>query len=210
MRDGVIHVLRHALPGETLNFLFYNFNPEFSPQSKFQGIGNFAARGALERCRDFVDAVVIAGLSAGDEIKELYRWVIDNRLQDRVYLIGAGYENSYAAQHIRREPEATIFAKARVIIGRTARTPDFFSAMGLRYIHLNCPAILSVPRVKEVPKGRRIERIGFSIQLPEETGLVNQSCPASQARLAGRFCWNCRRSIRWKSSPITRPSISIS
>ena len=184
VRDGVVHVLRRALPGEALNFLFYNFNPEFSPQSKFQGIGNFAARGDLERYRDFVDAVVIAGLSAGNEIKDLYRWIIDNGLQDRVYLIGAGYENSYVAQHISQEPEATIFAKARVIIGRTAKRPDCFSAQGLRYIHLNCPALLSVPHVKEVPKGKRIERIGFSIQLPEETGLVNQSCPASQAKLA--------------------------
>jgi glycosyltransferase involved in cell wall biosynthesis/predicted O-methyltransferase YrrM/cyclopropane fatty-acyl-phospholipid synthase-like methyltransferase/Tfp pilus assembly protein PilF len=180
VRDGVIRVLREVFPGELLNFLFYNFNADFFPQNKFAGIGNYVSQGDLEKYRDSVDAVIIAGLSAGDEIKDLYRWVMTNGLADKVYLIGAGYENSYAEQHISEEPESTIFRKARIIIGRTAKTPEFIQNSGIPYHHLNCPAILSVPEVRNIPAGKRVDRIGFSIQLPHGEGLVNQSCDRKQ------------------------------
>ena len=184
VRDGVTQVLRNVFPGQTLNFLFYNFNADFFPQNKFAGISNLAARGDLNHYRDFIDAVVIAGLSAGEEIKDLYRWVIENGLQDRVYLIGAGYENNYVAHHILKEPEATIFRNARIIIGRTAKTPEFIPALGLQYLHLNCPALLSVKQVKNVLAGKRLEKIGFSIQLPQGVGLMNQVCAPGTTKLA--------------------------
>ncbi len=184
VREGVLRILQQTLPETPLNYLFYNFNADFFPQDKFVGISNMAARGDLEKCRDCVDAVVIAGLSAGDEIKDLYRWVIDNHLEDRMFLIGAGYENSYVAQHIQEEPEATIFKKARMIIGRTKKTPALIQETSIPYVRLNCPAILSVPEVKEVAAGKRIERIGFSIQLPPGEGLVNHSCASRQYELA--------------------------
>jgi FkbM family methyltransferase len=184
VRDGVIRVLRELFKGQTLNFLFYNFNADFFPQEKFSGISNWAAPGDLDQYRDFVDAVVVAGLSAGNEIKDLYRWIIQNRLQDRVYLVGAGYENEYVAAHIAAEPEATIFKHARVVVGRTEKTPPFISALGIPYAHINCPAMLSVPDVKLVPAGRKIERIGFSIQLSHGVGLVNHSCANLQYQLA--------------------------
>jgi ADP-heptose:LPS heptosyltransferase len=184
VRDGVIGVLRETFSGEPLNFLFYNFNADFFPQDKFAGIGNYLAKGDLEKYRDFVDAIVIAGLSAGDEIKDLYRWVVANGLAEKVCLIGAGYENDYVARNIAHEPEATIFRQARIVIGRTARTPEFIQAGGIPYHHLNCPAILSVPEVKLVPAGKPIERIGFSIQLPHGDGLANQSCDRKLYELA--------------------------
>ncbi len=184
VRDGIIHVLRRVFPDEPLNFLFYNFNADFFPQDKFAGIGNYVAAGDLGKYRDFVDAVIIAGLSAGDEIKDLYRWVIANGLEEKVYLIGAGYENDYVARHIAHEPEATIFRKARLVTGRTAKTPAFIQAAGIPYFHINCPAILSVPEVKKVPAGSKIERIGFSIQLPHGEGLVNHSCAREQYELS--------------------------
>lgn len=184
VRDGVVAVLRQVLVGCDLNFLFYNFNADFFPQDKFKGISNLASQGDLDRMRGHVDAVVIAGLSAGEEIKDLYRWVIANGLQDRVFLIGAGYENSYVAQHVAGEPEATIFRHARIITGRTAKRPEFLRELATPYVHLNCPAILSVPEVKTVPDGRQMERIGFSIQLPHEVGEVNQTCDGSLSRLA--------------------------
>jgi len=118
VRDGVIRILRNVFPGEVLNFLFYNFNADFFPQSKFAGLANYAAQGDLEKYRDAVDNVVIAGLSAGDEIKDLYRWIVANRLEDKVWLLGAGYENGYAEQHVSQEPEATIFRQARIVTGR--------------------------------------------------------------------------------------------
>src|ERR1700684_2195400 len=58
VRDGVIRVLRELFPGTLLNFLFYNFNADFFPQSKFSGIGNIVSEGDLEQYRDSVDAVV--------------------------------------------------------------------------------------------------------------------------------------------------------
>ncbi|MEY2407994.1 MAG: hypothetical protein QOF48_664, partial [Verrucomicrobiota bacterium] len=184
VRDGVIRILRNVFPGTALNFLFYNFNADFFPQDKFAGIGNFVSRGDLDRYRDSIDAVVIAGLSAGDEIKDLYRWILSNGLEERVWLIGAGYENNYVAEHIGQEPEASIFKKARLVIGRTAKTPGFLSSLGTPYQHLNCPAILSVPDVKSIPPRRKIERIGFSIQLPHDEGLLNHSCARQQYELA--------------------------
>jgi len=184
VRDGVIHVLEELFRGVPLNFLFYNFNADFFPQHKFSGIGNWLSRGDLDQFRDSVDAIVIAGLSAGDEIKDLYEWILGNGLQDRVYLIGAGYENDYVAEHIAKEPEATVFQHARIIVGRTARTPAFLRTRQLPYAHVNCPAILSVPEVKEIASGKKIERIGFSIQLPHGQGLMNHSCALPQSRLA--------------------------
>ncbi len=184
VRDGVIRVLKSMYPADALNFLFYNFNADFFPQDKFAGISNLAARGDLDRYRDKIDAIVIAGLSAGDEIQDLYRWIIANGLEKRVCLIGAGYENDYVDQHVAQEPEATIFRNARIIIGRTAKVPGFIRTLGTPYRHVNCPAILSVPHVKETAAGRRIERIGFSIQLPHDEGLVNHSCARPQYELA--------------------------
>ena len=184
VRDGVIRVLRNVFPGEVLNFLFYNFNADFFPQSKFAGTGNYVAQGDLEKYRDLVDNVVIAGLSAGDEIKDLYRRVVANHLEDKVWLLGAGYENGYVEQHVSQEPEATIFRKARIVTGLTAKTPAFIQAAGIPYHHINCPAILSVPEVKAIEPGRKIQRIGFSIQLPHGEGLVNQTCARSQYELS--------------------------
>jgi glycosyltransferase involved in cell wall biosynthesis/ADP-heptose:LPS heptosyltransferase/chemotaxis methyl-accepting protein methylase len=183
VRDGVIRVLREVFPGEPLNFLFYNFNADFFPQTKFAGIGNYISQGDLEKYRDSVDAVVIAGLSAGAEIKDLYRWVVTNGLADKVYLIGAGYENGYAEQHISEEPESTIFRKARIVIGRTAKTPEFIQRFGIPYHHLNCPAILSVPEVRNTSPGKRVDRIGFAIQLPHGEGLLNHTCDPKQYEL---------------------------
>ncbi|MCK5605680.1 polysaccharide pyruvyl transferase family protein, partial [Candidatus Pacearchaeota archaeon] len=184
VRDGVIRVLKELFEGYTLNFLFYNFNADYFPQSKFKGIGNMIAAGDLDKYRGFVDAIVIAGLSAGDEIKDLYNWIVANRLEDRVYLIGAGYENDYVDKHIYEEPEATIFKNARVIIGRTEKTPAFIPRLGLPYYHLNCPAILSVKEVKDVPADKKIEKIGFSIQIPHDRGIPNQSTGDSMYQLA--------------------------
>lgn len=183
VRDGVIRVLHAVFPGEQLNFLFYNFNADFFPLDKFRGIANQVSAGDLERLCEHVDAVVIAGLSAGEEIKDLYRWVIANGLEDRVYLIGAGYESGYAAEHAAAEPEATIFRRARVIIGRTRRVAPFIEQSRIPYHHLNCPAILSVERVKDIPVDRRIGKIGFSLQLPHGIGVVNHACDESMYRL---------------------------
>ncbi|MBW7990851.1 MAG: glycosyltransferase [Planctomycetes bacterium] len=184
VRDGIIRILKILFKEHTLNFLFYNFNQDFYPQSKFSGIHNMAAAGDLEKYCDFVDAVVIAGLSAGKEIKDLYNWIIENGLLDRVYLIGAGYANTYVAKSICQEPEATIFKNARVITGRTEKKPSFITELGLPYHHINCPAMLSVENVKDFPAQKAIETIGFSIQLPHRVGIVNQSCEAKMYQLA--------------------------
>jgi hypothetical protein len=195
VRDGVIQILHALYPGEQLNFHFYNFNEDQFPKTKFKGIGNEVSAGDLELCRDFIDGVIVAGLSAGHEIKDLYRWVIANKLEDRVYLIGAGYENPYCADNMVHEPEATIFKKARIITGRTAKHPPFMDQTGTPYVHLNCPALLSVKQVKSVPAGKKIERIGFSIQLPHDVGIPNQSTGAEVSK---------------RSSPSPRPTRSKS
>ena len=184
VRDGVIRILKELFSDHILNFHFYNFNQDFFPQSKFTGISNMVAKGDLEQYRDFVDAVVIAGLSAGTEIKDLYSWIIANNLQDRVYLIGAGYENNYVEKYIYEEPEATVFKSARIITGRTKKTPDFIPSLKLPYYHINCPAILSVPCVKNVEKNHSIKKIGFSIQLPHGVGIPNQCCSEQMYKLA--------------------------
>jgi len=184
VRDGVIRILRKLFEEYTLNFLFYNFNQDFYPQSKFSGIHNMAAAGDLDKYRDFVDAVVIAGLSAGKEIKDLYNWIIENGLLDRVYLIGAGYANTYVDKNISQEPEATVFRNARVITGRTEKKSNFIAELGLPYHHINCPAMLSVENVKDIPDKKSIETIGFSIQLPHRVGVVNHCCDASMYKLA--------------------------
>jgi FkbM family methyltransferase len=186
VRDGVVRILRQLFPGEQLNLLFYNFNADFFPQDKFQGLSNTLSRGDLEQYKESIDAIVIAGLSAGQEIKDLYQWVLAANLQDRVFLIGAGYENGYVEEYSAQEPEATIFRSAKIIIGRTARIPSFMQQAGVPYVHLNCPALLSVPEVKRVEAGRKIERIGFSIQLPHGKGLVNHACSEAVFDLAVR------------------------
>jgi len=189
VRDGVIQILKKLLEGYTLNFLFYNFNPAFFPQSKFSGIHNMAAEGDLDKYAPFIDAVVIAGLSAGKEIKDLFTWVIKNNLQDKVYLIGAGYENEYVNQHICQEPEETIFKKAKIIVGRTKKIPEFISNAGLPYYHLNCPSILSVQDVKTLPKNKKIEKIGFSIQMPNGMWIENQSTSDPMHKLASEILY---------------------
>ncbi|OGU33616.1 MAG: hypothetical protein A2068_10115, partial [Ignavibacteria bacterium GWB2_35_6b] len=142
----------------------------------FSGIHNMVAKGDLDQYKDFVDYVVIAGLSAGNEIKDLYNWVIENNLEDRVYLIGAGYENNYVDKHIYQEPELTIFKNAKVITSRTKKAPKIISELNLPFYHINCPAILSVPEVKKIEPGKKINRVAFSIQLPHEFGVPNHAC----------------------------------
>jgi hypothetical protein len=164
--------------------MFYNFNADFFPQNKFSGIQNILSDKDINKYRTFVDAVVIAGLSAGEEIKDLYSWVIENGLTDRVFMIGAGYENDYVAKHILVEPELTIFKRAQVITGRTRKHPALIDEMKLPYHHINCPAILSVPKVKEIAPGKTIRKIAFSIQLPTEAGIVNQVCSRQMYELS--------------------------
>ena len=184
VRDGVIRILNNIFPACTLNFLFYNFNQDFFPQDKFSGIHNMLSEGDLDQYKDHIDAVVIAGLSAGSEIKDLYNWVLKNNLEDRVFLIGAGYENDYAAVHIQEEPERTIFQKAKIITGRTKKVPKLITDLNLPYHHINCPAILSVENVKEITPQQKLEKIAFSIQLPHGTGIPNHSCSREMYLLA--------------------------
>lgn len=183
VRGGVIRILHELFSGYQLNFFFYNFNQDFFPQSKFSGITNMVSKGDIEQYRDFVDYVVIAGLSAGAEIKDLYQWIIDNCLEDRVFLIGAGYENTYVERYIHEEPEATIFRNAKIITGRTQKTPNFIPELSLPYHHINCPALLSVPSVKHIQPGRKITRIALSLQLPHEIGIVNHCCSQAMYEL---------------------------
>jgi hypothetical protein len=185
VREGVIRVLRQVFGSRPLNFLFYNFNPDFYPHDELFAGSNIISRGDLEQYRDTVDAVVVVGVSAGLEVKPLYRWILANRLEDKVYLISGHYESPYCHDHITEEPEATIFRKARIIIGRTQKYPNFIRTTGQEYHYVNCPALLSVPQVKVVPPGQRIERVGFSIQLPKSLGgLVNQLCAEEPYQLA--------------------------
>lgn len=184
VREGVIRVLRETLPGETLNFLFYNFNPDELPHVGQLPHSNVISQGDLEKFRDHVHAIVVVGVSAGHELKPLYRWVLANNLAQKVFLISGHYESPYAAEHIVQEPEASIFRQARLLIGRTNKYPDFIRENNIPYHRVNCPALLSVPEVKAVPAGKKIERIGFSIQLPPSLGgIINQSCAEKSYQL---------------------------
>ncbi|MCH7964454.1 MAG: FkbM family methyltransferase, partial [Bacteroidetes bacterium] len=176
VRDGVIKILKTIFPKTQLNFIFYNFNQDFLPQSKFSGIHNMLSKADLDQCKDHIDYIIIAGLSAGDEIKDLYNWVIENGLEQKVYMIGAGYENNYVAKHIQQEPEKTIFKNAKIITGRTKKVPPLISELNLPYHFINCPAILSVPYTKDISENKEIKKIAFSIQLPHEIGVPNHSC----------------------------------
>jgi hypothetical protein len=185
VRAGVLAAVREAVRPRPLNLFFYNFSANVQPpHGRTGGVGNDVSRGDLEQLGDAIDAVVIAGLSAGEEIKDLYRWVIDAGLTDRVLLIGAGYENEYVERHCGADPEATIFRGARLIVGRTEKTPRFIRSVGTPYAHLPCPSPLSVPSVKPVPEGRRARRIGFSIQLPGREGIINQATGEEPVKLA--------------------------
>ncbi len=185
VREGVLRVLRESYENAPLNLLFYNFNPDILPHVAQQTHSNTIAQGDLEKFRNQVDAIVIVGVSAGHELKPFYRWVLANNLADKVFLISGHYESAYAAEHIAQEPEASIFRHARILIGRTEKFPDFIRTAGLNYHHVNCPALLSVSEVKEIPAGKKIERIGFSIQLPATLGgIVNQACGETSYQLA--------------------------
>jgi hypothetical protein len=184
VRDGVIRVLKELFDGKRLNFIFYNFNEDFLPHTKFKGISNMLDGQDVAQLRDHISAIIIAGLSAGIEIKELYNWIIENDLSDRIYLIGAGYENAYVYENIVQEPEATIFKRAKIIIGRTQKKPGFIDKNKLPYHHLNCPAILSVDKVKSISEMEKIGKIGISLQLPHELGIANH-CVDGEIHLLG-------------------------
>ena len=185
VREGVIRVLRETLFSDTLNFLFYNFNPDELPHVGQLPHSNLISEGDLEKFRNHVHAIVVVGVSAGHELKPLYRWVLANGLASKVYLISGHYESIYAAEHIVQEPEASIFRQARLLIGRTNKHPDFIRENNLSYHRVNCPALLSVREVKPIQIGKKIERIGFSIQLPKSFGgIVNQSCGDNAYRMA--------------------------
>ena len=185
VRNGVIAVLRRHYAPRPLNLFFYNFSADvLPPYGKLGGRGNNISAGDLPRLGFACDLVVVAGLSAGREIKDLYNWVIEAGLTDRVALIGGGYENAYVEKHCVQEPEATIFSTARIITGRTQKKPPFLDSLGTPYVHLPCPSVLSVERVREVEPGDRVRRIGFSIQLPHERGIVNQATGSAAVELA--------------------------
>ncbi len=186
VRNGVVRILREALPEYHLNLLFYDFNPEEIRPPQAPRSDNRVAPRDLAALAPAIDAVVIAGLSAGAEVEPLYHGILAAGLEDRVFLIGAGYENDYAAAWIEREPIATLFRQARIVTGRTARHPAWMDRNGAPYRHLNCPAILSVPAVRSVPPGQRIRRALFSIQLPHEGGTPNQSTGRAMFELAAQ------------------------
>jgi len=183
VRAGVLAVVRRFVAPRPINPLFYDFAPDRVPGPHQPHLGNTIAAGDLETLAPMIDLVVIAGLSAGEEIEPLYRWLIDAGLTDRTWMIGAGYENDYVRHHCSLEPEATVFRDARLIVGRTDRRPDFLRDLGTPYEHLPCPSVLGIPTVRTPanrPDGRR--RVACSIQRPAELGLVNHVCAAVHAR----------------------------
>ena len=54
----------------------------------------------------------------------------------------------------------------------------------LTYYHINCPAILSVNKVKDIPLKKKIETIAFSIQLPHNIGISNHCCSGDIYKLS--------------------------
>lgn len=184
VRDGVIQILKRLFPDKKLNFLFYNFNEDFLPYNKFRGVHNMVAPGDVSKFAQYIDLIVIAGLPVGREIKDLYNDILKNNLQKKVILVGAGYENFYIDRHIAEYPEIEIFKNAKVITGRTAKKPPLFEQYNLNYNHINCPALLSVPEIKKISLDKKIEHIGFSIQIPHEMGIVNQATSKEMFELA--------------------------
>lgn len=183
VRDGVVNVLRNLFDRNDINFHFYNFNADFFPLNKFRGISNLLFDGDFKYLKDYIDYIVIVSLSAGNEIDELYGWILENNLEDRVLLIGGGYDSNYAKVNLTKPQTKRIFQSARIIIGRTEKRPSYIDRHNLPYVHLPCPSLLSVKKVK-IPNNR-IGSVGMSIQIPKELGgIVNQWCDAKFYQLA--------------------------
>jgi hypothetical protein len=175
IRDGVIEILKRLYKDNYLNFMFYNFNEDFLPYSKFKGVHNMVSPGDVGKLAPHLDLIVIAGLPVGREIKDLYLEILKHNLTDKVILVAAGYENFYIDRHIVEYPEIEIFKRAKIITGRTAKRPPTFDEHNLNFHHINCPALLSVPEVKKILPEKKIEHIGMSIQIPYEMGIINQA-----------------------------------
>lgn len=193
VRQGIIRVLRASVPEYDLNFLFYDFNPEEVRSSNAVREDNRVCAGELEALAPHLDAIVIAGLSAGAEVKPLYDGIVRAGLLDRLFLLGAGYENDYAASWMQAPSVQAIFRHAKVVTGRTRKHPKALDELGVDYRHVNCPAILAVPEVKEVVRGAPAARILFSMQLPHGYGVSNQTSGGAMFDLSCRALQNLTR-----------------
>lgn len=186
VRNGVIRALRAAVPEYELNLLFYDFNPEEIRPATGVRYDNRVSPGELEALAPHLDAVVIAGLSSGHEVKPLYEGLLRAGLADRVLMLGAGYENDYAAAWLEDAVVQEVFRRAKVVTGRTRKHPAALDRLGVDYRHIHCPAILSVPEVKDVPVGKKVERILFSIQVPHGHGVPNHASGGAMFDLSVR------------------------
>lgn len=192
VRQGIIRALRESAPGVLLNFLFYDFNPEeIRPASSIR-LDNRIGAGELRAWAPHIDAVVVAGLSAGYEVKPLYEGMVATGLSERALLLGGGYENDYAEAWMKDPSIQAVFRRARLVTGRTRRHPVLLDQLGVNYHHVLCPAILSVHEVKDIAPGKALEKILFSIQLPHGMGIPNHASGGAMFDLA------CRAIIRLK------------
>jgi len=181
VRWGTVNIFKELLPDYQMNFLFYNFNPTFFPQAKHKASNLFSV-GDMEKIKDDIDMIIVPGLSGGTEVVDLYSWILRNKLESKVFLIGGGYENSYIDGNLNGNAELQrIFQNAKILIGRTKRHPAIIDKFGIKYHHLNCPALLSNPSEKYIDDNK-IEKILFSIQIPDNNplGIVNQHTPAKK------------------------------
>lgn len=189
VRDGVLNVLRNIYPSDEyqLNFLFYNFGPANKPQVR-NIHSNLLSSGDLDNLKDYLDMIVIVGLSGGDEITDLYGWIDANNLNDKVYIIGGGYENDYI-NHFLNENDLTfkIFKGSKLITGRTSKYPNILNELKIPYHHIHCPALLSYGNGSEVLYVSKIDKknIAFSIQAPHGTqySVSNQSTGEDSVKL---------------------------
>jgi hypothetical protein len=183
IRDGIMNVLKKVFPDDEyhLNFLFYNFGPANKPQAR-NIKSNLLSAGDLDNMKDFLDMIIIVGLSGGDEISDLYTWIDSNDLMDKVYIIGGGYENNYINYFLNNDKiTLEIFKKAKLITGRTSKYPEILNKLNIPYHHIYCPAFIS--NIKEIKKSNK-KNIAFSIQLPPDTEFSIQFTGYDSVKLA--------------------------
>lgn len=171
VRQGVINILKETFPDTFFNFYFYDFNPDNDNNNEDTNeYSNKLTYQDLLDVSNVIDMIVIVGLSAGNEIEPLYKWISTAGLLDKVYLIGAGYENNYCDWHLNQNSLIqTIFKSAKLITGRTEKHPDIIDKLN-KYNHLSCPAILAEKCKSVLPilltEDKNIDKVLFSIQIP--------------------------------------------
>lgn len=174
VRRGVKRLVRLASPDKDVNFFLHSFSHPNNVRTPCREQLNLVYQDEVGRMARAADIIVVPGLAVGEELSDFFRAVWDADCEGKLIFVGGMNENGYCAKHCGMGVMPELLKRARIVIGRTEKSPWQMGASKLGYHCLPCPSVCSEEVEFRTNVGQ--PRL-YSIQVPDDYvhAVVNHS-----------------------------------